>query len=83
MEPLVYQHTNYLEDFFLAVLELVLAAVLTGVFLTKVEALQEEVLVEEIFLAAEFKAAIEESWLIAAFQSLKLVLAGQPLFFQM
>lgn len=62
-EPFVYQKKNYLEDFFLVVLE----AVLTKVFLTKAEALlasvllEEVLLLEEMLLAALFKVAREVS----------------------
>lgn len=62
-EPFVYQKKNYLEDFFLVVLE----AVLTKVFLTKAEALlasvllEEVLLLEEMLLATLFKVAREVS----------------------
>ena len=80
---------DFLDDFFAVEFELLETVFKLEVFFREAEIvlqadffLEDELLKDDLLLLF-FIEAKADSWLMALFQSWELVLAGQPLFFQM
>ena len=80
---------DFLDDFFAVEFELLETVFKLEVFFREAEIVlqadvfEEDELLKDDLLLLFFIEAKADSWLMALFQSWELVLAGQPLFFQM